>query len=73
METHAESLIGSAAGAGSGEFHVYRALRRKEYARQKEMDDASKEVKVALLHDANSCLKISFIDGLCICISIMRN
>lgn len=29
-------------GAGSGEFHVYRHLRRKEYARQKEMEIESK-------------------------------
>ena len=29
-------------GAGSGEFHVYRHLRRKEYARQKEMEFESK-------------------------------
>ncbi|TPX57846.1 hypothetical protein PhCBS80983_g03528 [Powellomyces hirtus] len=37
------NVQGSSAGAGSGEFHVYRALRRKEYARQKMLDEMSKE------------------------------
>ncbi|RKO85230.1 hypothetical protein BDK51DRAFT_12859, partial [Blyttiomyces helicus] len=37
------NVQGSSAGAGSGEFHVYRALRRKEYARQKFLDESAKE------------------------------
>merc|ERR1711963_141740 len=33
------NVMGSSAGAGSGEFHVYRQIRRKEFARQKVLDD----------------------------------
>ncbi|KAJ1564124.1 hypothetical protein HK096_009500 [Nowakowskiella sp. JEL0078] len=33
----------SSAGAGSGEFHVYRAIRRKEYARVKMLDEKKSE------------------------------
>jgi len=32
------NVMGSSAGAGSGEFHVYRQIRRKEYERQKVLD-----------------------------------
>merc|ERR1711930_7858 len=33
------NVMGSSAGAGSGEFHVYMQIRRKEYARQKIMEE----------------------------------
>lgn len=38
------NVMGSSAGAGSGEFHVYRHLRRKEYARQKAMQQQGMKV-----------------------------
>lgn len=34
-------VMGSSAGAGSGEFHVYRHLRRREYQRQDFLDKMS--------------------------------
>lgn len=40
------NVMGSSAGAGSGEFHVYRHLRRKEYARQKFIQEKSEKVKI---------------------------
>lgn len=42
------NVMGSSAGAGSGEFHVYRHLRRKEYARQKQIQQKSVKVNYIL-------------------------
>ncbi|KAL1140540.1 hypothetical protein AAG570_000470 [Ranatra chinensis] len=40
------NVMGSSAGAGSGEFHVYRHLRRKEYSRQKYIQEKSEKTKL---------------------------
>lgn len=37
------NVQGSSAGAGSGEFHVYKASRRREYERLRAMDDEVKK------------------------------
>ncbi|KAF4468678.1 PRKR-interacting 1 [Fusarium albosuccineum] len=39
------NVQGSSAGAGSGEFHVYKASRRREYERLREMDEALRREK----------------------------
>ena len=37
------NVQGSSAGAGSGEFHVYKASRRREYERLRAMDEEVRE------------------------------
>ncbi|KAF3014470.1 hypothetical protein E8E14_010051 [Neopestalotiopsis sp. 37M] len=37
------NVQGSSAGAGSGEFHVYKASRRREYERLRQMDEEVKQ------------------------------
>lgn len=39
-----KNVQGSSAGAGSGEFHVYKAGRRREYERLKLMDEEAQQV-----------------------------
>ncbi|KXH48407.1 hypothetical protein CNYM01_08221 [Colletotrichum nymphaeae SA-01] len=39
------NVQGSSAGAGSGEFHVYKASRRREYDRLRAMDDEVRQEK----------------------------
>ncbi|KAF8980762.1 hypothetical protein BGZ46_003724 [Entomortierella lignicola] len=48
---YVKNVQGSSAGAGSGEFHVYRAMRRREYARLKSMDLESKELREQREHE----------------------
>lgn len=40
------NIWGSSAGAGSGDFHVYRGVRRREYARQKFLTEKSGKDKL---------------------------
>ncbi|THV47548.1 hypothetical protein BGAL_0303g00010 [Botrytis galanthina] len=42
-----QNVQGSSAGAGSGEFHVYKASRRREYERLKGMDEEVKKEEEA--------------------------
>lgn len=39
------NVQGSSAGAGSGEFHVYKASRRREYERLRQMDEEVRQEK----------------------------
>lgn len=40
-----KNVQGSSAGAGSGEFHVYKASRRREYERLKLLEDTVQKVE----------------------------
>ena len=44
-----KNVQGSSAGAGSGEFHVYKASRRREYERLKLMDEETQKVRLSVL------------------------
>ena len=44
-----KNVQGSSAGAGSGEFHVYKASRRREYERLKIMEEESTQVGISTL------------------------
>ncbi|KAK0705259.1 hypothetical protein B0H67DRAFT_649608 [Lasiosphaeris hirsuta] len=46
------NVQGSSAGAGSGEFHVYKAARRREYERLRLMDDEVAKEKAAAEFEA---------------------
>lgn len=45
-----KNVQGSSAGAGSGEFHVYKASRRREYERLKMMDEKNQKVRLLCFH-----------------------
>lgn len=45
-----QNVQGSSAGAGSGEFHVYKAARRREAERLRLMDEETKEEQLAREH-----------------------
>ena len=53
-----KNVQGSSAGAGSGEFHVYKANRRREYERLKLMDENAQKVCIAIhtIH-VRSCIQ----------------
>ena len=44
-----KNVQGSSAGAGSGEFHVYKASRRREYERLKIMEEEAIKVCVSTM------------------------
>lgn len=47
-----KNVTGSSAGAGSGEFHVYKQQRRREYERIQLMEEQTQKVGRALLCEA---------------------
>lgn len=50
--TFVRNVMGSSAGAGSGEFHVYRNLRRKEFARLKGIEEKSRREEMDMEYES---------------------
>jgi hypothetical protein len=50
-----KNVQGSSAGAGSGEFHVYKASRRREYERLKLLEETSQKVNLFFVFLFVSC------------------
>jgi hypothetical protein len=59
-----KNVQGSSAGAGSGEFHVYKANRRREYERLKLMDEDAQKVclETTVYMHAHKC-KLIYMNG----------
>lgn len=54
-----KNVQGSSAGAGSGEFHVYKAARRREYERLSIMEEQKKKVCIS----SYNCIELCLIRG----------
>lgn len=60
-----KNVQGSSAGAGSGEFHVYKANRRREYERLKLMDEQAQKVCTATHSVSMYVYKFKLMSGFC--------
>jgi hypothetical protein len=41
------NVLGASSGAGSGEFHIYRTIRRREHERLKLQEDETQQVRIS--------------------------
>lgn len=57
-----KNVQGSSAGAGSGEFHVYKASRRREYERLKLLDETAQKVCREILVRGSCLLTVKYLD-----------